>query len=644
MMVCTAGHVDHGKTRLVNLLTGCQTDRLKEEQERGLTIELGFAPCVLGDGIGVGIVDVPGHEKFIRNMVAGVSGIGMTILVIAANDGVMPQTVEHLRILEFMGVSRGMVALTKTDLVEPYRIREAQEEVREFLKGTFLEGAPVCSVSAETFEGYPEFYSTLAGEVKRLVKQRREGVFRMPVEQVFSRKGQGLVVMGIPIEGTVAIGDQVELVPGGYTGRIRGVQQFGRDTGRGEYGQCLALNIPDLAKTPPLRGQVLGLPGYLSPHCSFHVRLHAVPGLEHPLKNAEEIKFHTGTSEETGKLYLLENKTLAGGSALATVVLNAPAVAAIHDRFIIRRASPATTVAGGEILALSESQEKPRRRQALEQVQAYESVLEGLNPSSPEGMERRVEHLLHANGMRESTAGEVSKGLLLPVEIVIGALSASVERGNVRPLGPDLFIHAASFTRLLGEIKEKLEGAASGTGALTLSMADLQKGSGCSIRLWKAVEEELRREGLVARQGSTLILSGAAENMSEADRNIVEGVLALYEETGFSSPRPEEVPELIGAPEKAVTRLMKYLYGRQMLIRLGENVILSRTAFLNAQDMVVRTILEEGEVDSADFKYQINSSRKYALAILDHLDALRVTIRSGNIRKLSVDYKRRMMQ
>jgi selenocysteine-specific elongation factor len=286
MMVCTAGHVDHGKTRLVNLLTGCQTDRLKEERERGLTIELGFAPCVLGDGIGVGIVDVPGHEKFIRNMVAGVSGIGMTILVIAADDGVKPQTVEHLRILEFMGVSRGMVALTKTDLVTPDRLRETLAEVREFLKGTFLEGATVCPVSAETFEGYPEFYSALAGEVRHLVKQRREGVFRMPVEQVFSRKGQGLVVMGIPIEGSIAVGDQVELVPGGQAGRVRGVQQFGRDTGRGEYGQCLALNIPDLAKTPPSRGRVLGPPGYLAARHSFHVRLHAVPGLEHPLKNA----------------------------------------------------------------------------------------------------------------------------------------------------------------------------------------------------------------------------------------------------------------------------------------------------------------------------------------------------------------------
>ncbi|MCX6999945.1 MAG: GTP-binding protein, partial [Candidatus Sumerlaeota bacterium] len=209
MMICTAGHVDHGKTALVRLLTGCNTDRLKIEQERGLTIELGFAPCYLGNNLCVGIVDVPGHERFIKNMVAGVSGIEMAALVIAADDGIMPQTVEHLQIMELLGVRRGMVALTKIDLVSREQVERRIREIGEFLVGTFLEGATICPVSSETLEGYDHFYHTLVDSIKKITVARRRGVFRMPVERVFSRPGFGFVVSGIPVDGAIQVGDEV---------------------------------------------------------------------------------------------------------------------------------------------------------------------------------------------------------------------------------------------------------------------------------------------------------------------------------------------------------------------------------------------------------------------------------------------------
>jgi selenocysteine-specific elongation factor len=643
MMICTAGHVDHGKTKLVKLLTGCNTDRLKIEQERGLTIELGFAPCVLDGEIGVGIVDVPGHEKFIRNMVAGVSGIEMAILVIAANDCIMPQTVEHLRIMEFMGISRGIVAVSKTDLVPPEILTEAISEIRVFLKGTFLENAPVCPVSSETFEGYSEFYTVLASEVRKLVKKKRPGIFRMPVEQVFSRRGYGIVVMGIPIEGFIEVGDQVEIVPGGRTGKVRGIQQFLRDTGRGEYGQCLALNIPDFTKTPPVRGDVISLPGYLAPSGTVFVRLHAIPGLERPLKNAEEIKFHTGTAEEMGKLYLLEDKTLAGGeSALAAIVLNTPVVAAVHDRFIIRRSSPAETVAGGEALALSETSQKPRKRQALEQMYGYEFFMGGADPAGSEGIERRIEYFLLTKGAKEASLDEISKGALLPKMLVSDVLAGLVERGRVRPLGADTFIHTDPLVRLLQEVRNKLDDA-SRAGKLTFSQGDLQQGFDLSQRLWKSIEEEFLHEGILERRGSTFILSEAKESLSEIDRRITDDILAIYRGSEFRSPRTDELPGFVSAPEKTIGKLMEYLYGIGLLIKLDSNVVLSREAFRKAQDMVVALIREKGELDSADFKYSIDSSRKYALAILDRLDSMHVTIRSGNIRTLSPDYEKRMI-
>ena len=220
MMVCTAGHVDHGKTQLIRLLTGCETDRLKAEKERGLTIELGFAPCVLEGELCIGIVDVPGHERFIKNMVAGVSGIDMTILVIAADDGIMPQTIEHFQIMELLGVSHGIVALTKIDLVSKERIQELTSKIRDFLMGTFMEDAPICPVSSETYDGFPEFYDALVSYARKLSKKRRSGIFRMPVSHVFTRRGFGVVIMGIPVDGTIQVGNEVEVVPGNQRGRI----------------------------------------------------------------------------------------------------------------------------------------------------------------------------------------------------------------------------------------------------------------------------------------------------------------------------------------------------------------------------------------------------------------------------------------
>ena len=282
MMVCTAGHVDHGKTRLVGLLTGCETDRLREEKERGLTIELGYAPCVIGGDLCVGIVDVPGHERFVRTMVAGVSGIDLAVLVIAADDGVMPQTVEHLQIMELLGVKDGLVALTKTDLVPPGQVEERAGQIRTFLEGTFLEGAPVFPVSSETFAGYDAFYEGLCAGLQAVRRERRPGIFRMPVAKVFSRPGFGTVVTGIPVAGTIRVGDEIEVVPGGRRGAVRRMECFLHEAEQGRAGQCLALNVPGLDADAVERGQLLSVPGWARAVRYLHVRLQAVPRLDRP--------------------------------------------------------------------------------------------------------------------------------------------------------------------------------------------------------------------------------------------------------------------------------------------------------------------------------------------------------------------------
>jgi selenocysteine-specific elongation factor len=644
MMICTAGHVDHGKTELVKLLTGCRTDRLKDELERGMTIELGFAPCYLGSELCVGIVDVPGHERFIKNMVAGVSGIEMTVLIIAADDGVMPQTVEHLQIMDLLGVRRGMVALTKTDLVSPDHVRERVDEIRAFLRGTFLDGCPICPVSAKTFEGYPEFYDVLVQQIKSIVKKRRVGVFRMPIERVFVRPGFGAVVTGIPVDGAVAVGDAVEVVPGGQRGKVRTMQRFLRDVQQGEYGQCLALNVPEFNKKPPVRGQVVCAPGYLNASSSFHLHIKVVPGLEKPLRNAEEVKFHAGTAEEPGKIYLFGERELAAGSeAPAFVLLHNPVAAAAGDRCILRRASPPATVAGGEIVDIGAPDQRASKKQILDKLQERRSFFEGADPVSPEGIDRRTEYVLLREKPNGASLEEISKAALLPMEAARASIGRLTEVHKVLTLAEGFFIHNENYGAHVREVEARLEKAGKADQALSLTLSDLRKNFNWLAPLWNRIQGEMEQRHLVRRKGEKMIIQAAVDGLQDADRALMDRLINLYGETGYHSPRPEELPQALGVAPDKIGRLLDYLCSEGRLIPVAKGVILTYEHFKKAQDAVVKLILEKGSLNSADFKYVIDSSRKYALAILDYLDSQRVTIRIGNDRKLTPDYQRHLV-
>lgn len=644
MMVCTAGHVDHGKTQLIRLLTGCETDRLKAEKERGLTIELGFAPCVLEGDLCIGIVDVPGHEKFIKNMVAGVSGIDMTILIVAADDGIMPQTIEHFQIMESLGVSSGIVAMTKIDLVSEERIRQLRGEIREFLKGSFMEKAPICPVSSQTYAGFPEFYEALVQQAKSLSRRSKLGIFRMPVSHVFTRKGYGVVVMGIPVVGTIHVGAEIEVVPGNQKGKVVGIQQFQNDTSRGEYGQCLALNIPDFDKKLPARGQVLSLPGYLEPATSFHIHLRTFHGLQNPIRHAEQVKFYTGTIEQLGKIYLLESEALGEGKAgLATIVLSDPVVAAPQDRFIIRRLSPLTTVAGGEILAVSRTEKRPKKKRIAERLREYMAFFQDVDPLSAEGLEKKVECCLSTELKNSASLNEISRETLLTKECVKDCLSRLIKSKKVIDLGSEYFIHSDTYSAFLSRVESRLKKAGTEEGALSLTISQLRQGFDWPVRLWKRIEEDLQRRNVVKREGTRFILQAAVEELSEERRRLMTEIQKLYAETGYHSPRPDELPERLQASKEEVDRILNYLYSQKKLIRLSKNVMLDYDSFKKAQDWVVNVIKEKGTLDSADFKQYIGSTRKYALGILDFLDSKRITVRSGNNRRLTPDYQKNLL-
>jgi selenocysteine-specific elongation factor len=645
MMICTAGHVDHGKTALVQCLTGCLTDSLKEEQERGMTIELGFAPCYLRNNLCVGIVDVPGHEKLVKTMVAGVSGIGLAMLVIAADDGIMPQTIEHLQILELLGVQRGLVALTKIDLVSEELQRQRVEEIRALTRNTFLREAPICPVSSRTFEGYGQLFDTLVAQITSAPAREQTGLFRMPIEEVFVLSGQGTILTGIPTSGSIQVGAQVELIPGGQTGRIRGIQRFLRDAAQGGSGQCLALNVPEFNKHPPVRGQLLCVPGCLEPAACLHVRLKLVPDLKKPLQNAEEIKLHCGTLEEYGKLYLLEGDDSGSRpQALATLVLNQPSPVAAWDHFILRRPSPPETVAGGVVLAITREAQRPRKAVMLPRLLAQEEFFRGVEIRSPGGLRRQVEWWLLRELRTGATARQLSCALLWPLEQVQTALETLVNEQQASLLAEDLFIHAEAYLQCRREVESRIAAAAQKDTSLSLTLADLKKDFNWPAPLWARIERELEAARQITRRGDKVLLSGAIARLGEEDRALLEQILATYETSGYHSPRPEELPDLLKAPMPRIQRLLDLLYHERKLVRLSALVVLSFAHYKKAQDLVVKVINEKGVLDSANFKGMLDTTRKYALAILDFMDARRITVRRDNDRHLLTGYEKSLLQ
>jgi len=357
VMLGTAGHVDHGKTALVKLLTGCDTDRLAVEKQRGLTIELGFAPCRMADERIVGVVDVPGHVGFIRNMVAGAQGVDVVILVVAADDGVMPQTREHLDILTLMGVRHGLIALTKTDLVDEEMRDLAAADVREFTAGTFLAEAPICPISNITGEGYEGFFAALDEAVTACRPRELNGLFRLWIERVFTMHGFGTVVSGIPSSGEVREGQRVELLPDGVVSRVRKLQVYGEDATIGRAGECVAINLTDIDTTALERGKLLCAGDAFTPASMVEAELTLLPTMPRELADYAEVHLHVGTAEVMANVAMLEGVPLApGGRQAVQLRMRRPLALAPGERYVLRANMPGaggghvTTVGGGRIL------------------------------------------------------------------------------------------------------------------------------------------------------------------------------------------------------------------------------------------------------------------------------------------------------
>jgi len=623
----TAGHIDHGKTALVKLLTGCETDRLKEEKERGMSIELGFAPCLIAN-LEVGIVDVPGHEHFIKTMVAGATGMDGVLLVVAADDGIMPQTLEHLDILTLLGIKHGMVALTKVDRVGPERVEEVRQKLEALLRGTFLEGTPICPISSITGDGFDDFIKALQALVRSIRPKSAAGVFRLPIERAFSAKGFGTVIAGIPVAGQARLGDEVVLLPDGTAGRISGLQAYGRNTDAAMAGQCAAVNVRHWGAQEVHRGSVLTLPGYFEPAQWFVCRLRL---LEHEtcfLKNAARVTFHTGTSEVPATAYLMEgDRATRAAECFVQVRLERPIVAGPTDRFILRTQSPPVTIGGGMVIEATAGRLKRNRPEILADLAERWQAVQDETAFA----EYSLKHAATV-AVAESAIARRTKVLPKRMQEIIKDL---VAKGRAVALGGGLVAHLQRFDEAEKALLAALAAfhnsspESPGIDAETLiAQAAIEK------EVAAALLTRLKAGGKIVETSGRLALATHRPAVADEDRAAMDKLEQLFRARPFSPPSPEEAAAEARLPAARAAKAMRVLTETRRLVQVAPGIYFHQEAVDRARQLLTDYIHKEGQLESVKFKYLLDTTRKFAIPLLDYFDTIGVTRPSGHTRFL----------
>jgi selenocysteine-specific elongation factor len=613
-VVGTAGHIDHGKSTLIHALTGIDPDRLAEEKRRGMTIDLGFAYLELPSGRLVGIVDVPGHARFIRNMLAGVHGLDAVMLVVAADEGVMPQTVEHLEIVHLLEVSRGLVALTKVDLVEPEWLELVRAEVEDALGSTSLKGAPVVRVSSVSGLGLEELKSTLDEVLDSTPERADLGRPRLPIDRVFTMSGFGTVVTGTLVDGGLTVGEELELAPSGRKVRVRGLQQHNRQVEIALPGSRVAANLSGLERELIARGDVLARPGTLVATRRIDAAVNVLEGSRRSLRHGAVLTLHSGTAEVAARAIVLEGDEIpAGHSGWVQLYLERPLPAAAGDRFVLRLPSPSFTVAGGRFADVS-----PRRHPRHD-----DRVLRSLERRAA-GDVLQEELAKHPRGVR---AEALIKASLAP--------STDLDRLQARRAGAWIFSPEA-WTAISGRAERELR-AYHQAHPLRAGMPreELKSRLGLQPAAFAPVLGELQRDGVVAEREGALALPGHAVQLDPVADGSAGRLLAVLGRTPFAPPSlPEAMREAAAGPEVA-----RALARSGELVRLSDDVAFTRSAYEDAIGIVREIVAAEGSVTVARLRDRMGASRRPVLALLEHLDAERVTRRVGDERVLREPFR-----
>jgi len=613
----TAGHIDHGKSALVKALTGTDPDRLKEEKERGITLDLGFANIVYPDMV-VGIVDVPGHERLIKNMLAGVGSIDMVMLVVAADEGVMPQTKEHLAICDLLKIKSGLIALNKADLVDEETLELAKEEVREAVKGTFLENADIIPVSAKTGYNIELLKEKIKEKALKVEEKSSGGIFRMPIDRVFTLKGFGTVVTGTVLSGKISVDSPVEILPAGIISRIRGLQSHGQSLKEVFAGQRVGINLQGVSKEDLKRGDIVTVPETLKPTYLIETRIELLKEAK-PLKHNAPIHFYLTTSETIGKVKLFGKSEIQPlETAFAYIKLQEPVIAMAGDRFVIRRFSPLETLGGGLVL----DPEPPKRKKDIDP-----SHLDILYSGE---LSERIEIKIKRRGFKGMTISEIEGWVNTDLTEIHSAVEKLLKKQRVIK-AENRFFHIDIFNNF--------------KTALINLVKDFHEKNPFKEGLPK---EELKAKLSLERFPEVLMLLPYIEDIS-VEGNIVKLKLAPKEaidtvlenkiieqlkKNEFQPPFKNELAQNLNIPESKLSDILKIIAKSGKIIRINDSLYLLKESYEKMLALLKDFFAKKSEMTVSEFRTMLNTTRKYALPYLEHLDSSKITLRVGEVRKL----------
>lgn len=628
IIIGTAGHVDHGKTRLIKALSGIDTDRLEEEKKRGITIELGFAHIPNDAGYNIGVIDVPGHEKFIKNMLAGIGGIDFVLFVVAADEGIMPQTREHFEILQALGIDDGIIAITKTDMVDEEWLELVQEDIRDYVEGSFLEGKPMIPVSAKSGENIDLLKEEIIRKCDRESKRiEAPEMFRLPVDRVFTKSGFGTVVTGTLMDGTCSLNDEVHVFPEETPAKIRGIQTYGNDVEQAVAGQRTAINLSGVRKEDIRRGDVIAAKSAVSVTGMLDVKLKIFDSSERMVLNNSRVHLYCGSKEVLTKVILMDRDALsAGEEAYVQFRLEEPIAVRRGDRFIIRFYSPIITIGGGQILDAVPEKHKRNRENVLEGFR----MLESGNISDI--------FVLKTGGHKFYSKELLLQELGMLPEIGDREIERCIEEGKLVELEDGTILAASKFQMMTDRLIQLLqEYHESNPLAEGMPKQELQS----RLRdTWHIHEDKiilgavhrLMNLGTLMDCGKTVSMQGFEAVLTPEQEKLKERIAGIYKDAGIEIPKNDEIYAL-DSDKRVINAIFDRLYKEGVLVKVDPSYNISQEGW-NRVAAAARTAGAEGSFVLADFRDTLNTSRKYASVYLAALDRAGITVFDGERRRL----------
>ncbi len=631
VIIGTAGHIDHGKTALVKALTGKDADTLAEEKRRGITIELGFVFMdTPSPDKQIVFIDVPGHEKLVKTMVAGASNIDAAVLVIAADEGINVQTREHFEILKLLDIPKGIIALTKTDLVDEPRIQALTTDVKNYVRETFLEEAPIIPVSSVSGSGIDNLKASLYRIAEKVTPREDRGTFRMPIDRVFTMRGFGTVTAGTVLSGTVKEGDKVEIFPEGLISRVRGVQVHHSKTNKSHIGKRTAINLPDIDKESLRRGQTAAAPGSLVPTNRLDGKLHLLKSYRKYLKNRERLRLHTGTSEIICRLVLLERDKLSPGeTAFVQFVLEAPNVALPQDRFVIRTFSPLMTIGGGIILDATPHKHKRFSAQTTKELR----MLDG-------NLDDTVEQVFLKGAFSPQSAAEVAKKIGKEEEDIAESVTIKLSAGKIicikssKASGKDMrYLHETAFANLKNKLQGILQHYFEKKPYESLAPSSVLRSEFLKLsddHVFRLALSDLKADKTIYEKDGKIGLSGHEVQMTSREKTTADKIEEIYKSAKFKTPIEEDVRTQIGLEPPEFKNILSGLLNQDRLVRLSKNVIYHKNTVTEVKELIIDSIKKNQSITIAELRDRLQFSRKYAQAILEYFDTSGLTKRQDD--------------